>query len=139
MVTGFMAGVALGQQLVGMSKSKKTQTFANTNQRLQSAKIAAYKRMQARQKQFAMVNSQKVLSEMPVTTNQREIFYGKRRGAGKNFRVNTSAEEIVFEEGFAREFKNKIKYFKSQLYYTQMSDKFNKIFLEILINSHYQF
>ena len=109
MVTGFMAGVALGQQLVGMSKSKKTQTFANTNQRLQSAKIAAYKRMQARQKQFAMVNSQKVLSEMPVTTNQREIFYGKRRGAGKNFRVNTSAEEIVFEEGFAREFKKEFR------------------------------
>ena len=71
MVTGFMAGVALGQQLVGMSKSKKTQTFANTNQRLQSAKIAAYKRMQARQKQLAMVNSQKVLSEMPVTTTEQ--------------------------------------------------------------------
>ena len=55
MVMGFMSGLALGQQLVGMGRSKGFGTRKyNTPklshaQRLQSAKLAAYKRMQARQ------------------------------------------------------------------------------------------
>ena len=44
MVAGFMAGVALGQKLVGANKSKKPQ-LSNQAQRLQAAKMAAYKGM----------------------------------------------------------------------------------------------
>ena len=62
MIMGFMSGVALGQQLVGMTKGKGNGGFGrgfnssnfskNSNnqvQRLQSAKLAAYQRMKARQ------------------------------------------------------------------------------------------
>ena len=65
MVMGFLSGVALGQQLVGMTKGKGRgngggfgRGFSNSNfnnkaqsqsQRLQSAKWAAYQRMKSRQ------------------------------------------------------------------------------------------
>ena len=77
MVTGFMAGVALGQQLVGMSKKKPK--ILTREQRLQAAKIAAYKRMKARQNS---IHEEK---------------------------LSTPSEKIVFEEGFASEFKNTFK------------------------------
>ena len=53
---GFMAGVALGQKLVGMGRGqtkglggRKAVKSSTQDQRLQSARIAAYKRMKARQ------------------------------------------------------------------------------------------
>lgn len=95
MVAGFMAGVALGQQLVGMSKSKKTQTFANTNQRLQSAKIAAYKRMKARE-----------LALSRLTQKSSACHAVQKKSESTNTK---SAEEIVFSEGFTSEFKNTFK------------------------------
>ena len=56
MVSGFMAGVLLGQKLVGMGKGqakgfggRKSNIKATQSQRLQSAKMAAFKRMKARQ------------------------------------------------------------------------------------------
>lgn len=91
-MTGFMAGVALGQKLVGMSKGQgkgfggRQSSQVNTQaQRLQSARIAAYKRMQARQ-----------AAESTALTK-------------KQFTNTEKAEEIVFEEGFAREFKKEFK------------------------------
>ena len=101
MVTGFMAGVALGQQLVGMN-NKKPQ-ISTRAQRLQSAKLAAYRRMQARQKQLAMNET------LPALSIQEDSFSRPRRGKGSRANSNSTAEEIVFEEGFAREFKNTFK------------------------------
>ena len=100
MVTGFMAGVALGQQLVGMNKKKPQ--ISTRAQRLQSARLAAYRRMQARQRQLT------VNETLPALSIQEDSFSRPRRGAGRNARANSNstAEEIVFEEGFAREFKN---------------------------------
>ena len=87
MVTaGFMVGVALGQKIVGMGKGRRGQA-ASTAQRLQSAKLAAYRRMKARQN--TMISSQR-------TT------YGEKQAA-------TTVEQIVFEEGFAREFRKEFK------------------------------
>ena len=89
-MTGFIAGVALGQKLVGMGKEqgkgfggrRSSQVNAQA-QRLQSARMAAYKRMQARNESTALAN--------------------------KQFTNTDKAEEIVFEEGFAREFKKEFK------------------------------
>ena len=90
MVTaGFMAGVALGQKIVGMGKGKRGQ-MASTAQRLQSAKLAAYRRMKARQ------------NTMISSPSQRATTYGEKQTA-------TTAEQIVFEEGFAREFRKEFK------------------------------
>ena len=83
MVTGFMAGVALGQQLVGMSKKKPK--MLTREKKLQSAKIAAYKRMQARQKQATFY------STLPALTTQEEIIKQQRRGAGRRSNSNSTA------------------------------------------------
>ena len=109
MVTGFMAGVALGQKLVGANKSKKTK-FSSPTQRLQSARMAAYRRMQARQKQITANNSS---VNVPKLINFEETNAAPRRGFGfrnsGNVKNNLSAEEIIFEEGFAKEFRNTFK------------------------------
>ena len=109
MVAGFMAGVALGQKIVGMNKSKKTQ-IPSQAQRLQLAKIAAYKRMQARQNQIATSNFSMNLPALPNFdgTNMQPRRGGGGRNSG-NGRSNLNAEEIVFEDGFAKEFRNTFK------------------------------
>ena len=94
MVTGFMAGVALGQQLVGMTKSKKRRP-TSAAQRLQSAKWAAYKRMQARQ---AAINFAKNQQQARLTNNTQS-----------GSPTPDSTEKIVFEEGFNNEFRKAFK------------------------------
>ena len=111
MVGGLMSGLMLGQQLVEMSKSQRGggrgKNFFNlscsglnstvnrpanySNQRLQSAKLAAYKRMKAHQanENFSLMQ--------PTTTKN---FSQPGRGNGKRNFSNGNAEEIVFEEGF---------------------------------------
>ena len=108
MIGGFMAGVALGQKLVGMNKSSKPRVQTKA-QRLQSAKFAAYKRMQARQKQLIMNET------LPVSTYENSFSRPRRgngqnsMGAGRNFSNNATTEEIVFSEGFTKEFRNTFK------------------------------
>ena len=94
-MTGFMAGVALGQQLVGMSRGqskgfggRQSSRVSTQAQRLQSARMAAYKRMQAR--------------KAAESTALRIGARSKKQGA-------SGVEEIVFEEGFTREFKKEFK------------------------------
>lgn len=89
---GFMAGVALGQKLVGMARGQakgfggRQPSQLNTQvQRLQSARMAAYKRMQARKKAESLA------------AEKRQVESAEK------------AEEVVFEEGFAREFRKEFK------------------------------
>ena len=121
MVGGLMSGLMLGQQLVEMSKSQRGggrgKNFFNlscsglnsnvnrpanysSNQRLQSAKLAAYKRMKAHQ-----ANENFSLMQAATTKN----FSQPGRGNGKRNFSSNIAEEIVFEEGFTSEFKRQFK------------------------------
>ena len=104
-----MAGVALGQQLVGANRSKKTK-ISSQAQRLQSARMAAYKRMKARQQQLPATSS---TFNLPTLPNLEETNSRPRRGFGGrnsgNMQNNLSAEDITFEEGFAKEFRNTFK------------------------------
>ncbi len=90
--------MALGQKLVGMNKPNKPQ-MSSQAQRLQSAKMAAYKRMKLRQQQTAITNVSPTLrnsSTLPdfETTSQRPC-----RG-GKNSMNGMSAGDFVFNADF---------------------------------------
>lgn len=74
MTEGFMAGIALGQTIVGSIKKSP-----NTS-RLQSAKKAAYKRMIARQSQS---QSQSQLA-LPTNFINQNSFQGKCQIRGRN-------------------------------------------------------
>lgn len=120
MVGGFMAGVALGQKIVGMNKSQKTQVpsqaqkfqsaQSNQAQKLQSAQMAAYKRMQAHQKQLAMnttANNAMTLPDFSAMPNFENTNSQPRRGGGRNsMRGNSSAENFMFNETFNGNFNN---------------------------------
>ena len=82
---GFMAGMALGQQLVGMQKGKGRRKSISQNlhtsrllsspmnQRLKSAEMAAYKRMKNHQKVNFTQNN--VAMKMPNMNNQNAGYY----------------------------------------------------------------
>ncbi|MBR1396188.1 MAG: hypothetical protein IJ563_01465 [Selenomonadaceae bacterium] len=93
MVAGFMAGVALGQQLVGMNKSSnkyskfnkrnKISAVSTAEQRLQSAKLAAYKRMKARQNmltQQSTAANNTAAAPQVETQNAQDLQYNDASG-----------------------------------------------------------
>ena len=97
-----MAGVALGQKLVGMNKPKKPQ-MSSQAQRLQSAKMAAYKRMKFRQQQTAITDVSPTLQDFSAlpdfeTTSQRPRRGGG--GGGRNSMGGMSAGDFVFNADF---------------------------------------
>ena len=92
MVAGFMAGVALGQQLVGMNKSSnkynkfnkrnKISAVSTAEQRLQAAKLAAYKRMKARQNMSAQqsTSANTLAAPQVKTQNTQDLQYNDASG-----------------------------------------------------------
>ncbi len=115
MVTGFMAGVALGQKIVGAGKASKVRVpMSPAEQRLQSAKLAAFKRMKARQiaesqKNFAASNINNFTDTLVSAlsdSNDNKNFSGQRRGSRGQRNNFTTAEEIAFDKGFNYEFKD---------------------------------
>ena len=96
MITGFMAGVALGQKLVGMNKTTKAKNSQSTY--LRNAKLAALKRMNAYKQSQA-------LQTIPAASKEQGAGKGKRRQGAPEI---NAAEELVFDKGFDAEFKGKI-------------------------------
>ncbi len=93
-----MAGVALGQKLVGMNNPNKPQ-MSSQAQRLQSAKMAAYKRMKLRQQQTAITNVSPTLRNSSTLPDFETISQRPCRG-GKNSMNGMSAGDFVFNADF---------------------------------------
>ena len=141
MVGGFMAGVSLGQKIMGMNKFSnqifsqgQNQIFnqkqiPTQNQKLQSAKIAAYKRMIARQNQFD--NSSMTLPTIPnfEQTNSRQS-KGRGQGRGKkNF--DSTPDDFIFNQDF-----NQLKDDGPGLLLNSLKNNFGEINAWIKKNSH---
>lgn len=110
MVTGFMAGVALGQKLVGMNKKTKTLTAQSAAaQRLQSAKLAALRRMKARElAEQRTVATKKIMNEVSYVTSQKgrgNFARGKRYSSVDK----TIVEDAMIDAAIDYELKDNIK------------------------------
>ena len=123
MIMGFMSGVALGQQLVGMTKGKgrgkssgefgrgfNSNNFSknsnNQTQRLQSAKLAAYQRMKARQNILPTANFDTPV-ENPKFTSQN--FTSENSPFNSQFNYDPSGELLNSIRNSIKEFNDWIK------------------------------
>ena len=112
MVTGFMAGVALGQKLVGMNKKTSSPFLTAEAKRLQSAKLAALRRMNARklaeQKSLA---TKKIMNEVSYINSQqgRRSNFNISRGKKASSLDKTIVEDAMIDAAIDYELKDTIK------------------------------